>query len=208
MNGSSFCNSSSGVNIFTIKGDFTMTGTSYITNSPTYSYVFLNNSSSTFANPQHISFTTTGVGNWCSLFVNAGCYTQMTSNCYWTASSYPIQVDGTLDCQGYSWTNGYFRTTTGSTLYTSNATGINGAITTTGTRTFSSGTRYVFNGAVAQTTGTLLPTSLSSPGGLTVNNAAGVTLSGAAYTQCAWYIGHPWCETNKRITSPGCYEYT
>jgi len=62
----------------------------------------------------------------------------------------------------------------GATLTTSNASGVDGSITTAGTKSFGIN-NYTFNGGVAQATGTLS----SNIASLTINNAAGVTISSA-----------------------------
>ncbi|HYE95062.1 MAG TPA: hypothetical protein VD962_02535, partial [Rubricoccaceae bacterium] len=54
------------------------------------------------------------------------------------------------------------------------SSGTSGNVQVTGTRTFSTGATYTYNGSAAQATGDGLPTSIA---GLTVNNASGVTLS-------------------------------
>ncbi len=55
-------------------------------------------------------------------------------------------------------------------------TGSTGCIQVTGTRTFSTGANYEYNGGSAQITGTGLPSTVSN---LTFNNASGVTLTNA-----------------------------
>jgi len=178
MSGTSYINSSSGAINMYIGGDFTMSGSSYITNSPSFTYIYLNNTSSTLASPQHISWTAGALGNWTYVYVNSGCVAQLTANSTWTASSYAFTVNGTLDCQTYSFTGASpFTLSSGATLITASTTGVDGAISTTGTKSLSTGANYTFNGTSAQTTGTSLPTALVSPSQLTINNTAGVTLS-------------------------------
>jgi hypothetical protein len=55
------------------------------------------------------------------------------------------------------------------------ASGATGNIQVTGTRTFSSGANYIFNGSTTQITGNGLPSTINN---LTINNSYGVTLSG------------------------------
>ena len=57
--------------------------------------------------------------------------------------------------------------------------GINGAITTTGPKTFSPEAHYTFYGTVPQVTGTYMPAYISSSGTVTINNPACVSLSQA-----------------------------
>ncbi len=178
LSGSAFINSSSTAMFFYVGGDFTMSGSSYITNSPSFTYIHLNNPASTLASPQHISWTAGALGNWTYVYVDAGCTTQMTATCTWTASGYPLEVDGTLDCQNFAYAGASpFILASGGTLYTGSATGVNGALTTTGTKTFTTGCGFGFNGTVAQVTGSTMPTTISAPGSLTINNTTGVTLS-------------------------------
>lgn len=54
------------------------------------------------------------------------------------------------------------------------SSGVNGNITVTGTRTFNTGADYLYNGTTAQATGNGLPATTRN---LTIDNAAGVTLS-------------------------------
>ncbi len=89
-------------------------------------------------------------------------------------------VNGTLDLGNNSiaGTNGVFTLANGATLITASATGLDGAITVTGTRTFSTEANYEFRGAG---TGTALPSTVNN---LTIDRAAGsVTLDGNTATQ-------------------------
>jgi len=76
---------------------------------------------------------------------------------------------------------GAFTLSSGGTLGIGSADGITsgtaltGNIQTTGTRSFDPGAIYVYNGTVAQNTGTGLPTTIT--GGLQINNSSGVTLT-------------------------------
>ncbi|CAN5281558.1 hypothetical protein BH09SUM1_BH09SUM1_27800 [soil metagenome] len=91
-------------------------------------------------------------------------------------SAKTLQVNGTLNCNGnpISGTGGIVAVASTGTLGIQHAGGIDGQITTTGANNFANGT-YVYNGSVAQVTGASLPINVSA---LTINNAAGVTLSG------------------------------
>lgn len=64
----------------------------------------------------------------------------------------------------------------GSTLVTSNATGVNGTIIWAGTLNLNAASSYTFNGSTAQATGALMPATVAN---LTVNNPAGATLTNA-----------------------------
>lgn len=90
-----------------------------------------------------------------------------------------FNVSGTLNigAQTLSGT-GVFTLASGGTLITSSATGLNGAITVTGTKSFSTGANYEFQGAG---TGSLLPSTVNN---LTINrNSGNVTLDGGSAAQ-------------------------
>jgi hypothetical protein len=99
-----------------------------------------------------------------------------------------ITVNGTADfssttLSGYignapSTTGGTFTLASGGTIKLANVSGLEpvaGPIRTT-TRNFSTGASYSYSGTAAQVAGSDLPTTVN---GLTVNNAAGVTLGGS-----------------------------
>jgi hypothetical protein len=80
---------------------------------------------------------------------------------------------------------GTFTLESGATLYICNTAGIatsgtTGAIRVTGFRNFSKDASYVYNGSATQITGTGIPASVLN---LTINNAAGVSLSKASGVQ-------------------------
>jgi len=93
------------------------------------------------------------------------------------ASSRSLTVNGTLDCGAASTVsgNGAFTLSSGATLKTANSTGVNGSISVSGTKSFSSLANYEFMGA-ATGTFTTTPTA-NTVNNLTINNASGVTLS-------------------------------
>ena len=77
---------------------------------------------------------------------------------------------------------GNFVLAAGATLAVKDASGItssssdtNGFIRVYGTRSFSAGANYIYNGTLAQLTGAGLPATINS---LSISNTAGVTLSG------------------------------
>ena len=77
--------------------------------------------------------------------------------------------------------SGTFTLNSGGTLITANAAGIasveaTGSIQVTGTRTFSTGGNYIYNGVVNQTTGSGLPATVNS---LEVDNSSGVWQNGS-----------------------------
>ncbi|MCX6278582.1 MAG: T9SS type A sorting domain-containing protein [Bacteroidetes bacterium] len=73
---------------------------------------------------------------------------------------------------------GSFTLPSGATLKTAHTSGINGSITSPAPA-LNTGANYDFNGASSQVTGALLPATINN---LTIDNAAGVTLSNAALT--------------------------
>ncbi len=88
--------------------------------------------------------------------------------------TFTVLGNATLDAKTYvlSGSNA-FTTNSGSNLITAHADGINGSITSTGTKTLNSNMNYTFNGSNAQATGSLL----TNANNITINNAAGVTMS-------------------------------
>lgn len=94
-----------------------------------------------------------------------------------------IANGASLDTAGYIVTGtGAFTLASGGTLGIGSAAGIassgaTGSIQSSGTRTFSTGANYIFNGTSgAQATGSGTPATVNN---LTVNNASGLTLSGS-----------------------------
>jgi hypothetical protein len=89
-------------------------------------------------------------------------------------------IKGTLNCGTNNITgSGDFILSSGATLQIGSTNGISfsgatGNIRVSGTRTFNQLANYIYNGAAAQITGNGLPTTVKN---LTINNAAGVTLS-------------------------------
>ena len=95
-----------------------------------------------------------------------------------TLSSFPIEVASGTTLQTGSSTirgSGAFTLNAGATLETGNDGGIDSTIAISGTKTLSTSANYVFSSGAAQVTGTLLPVTVNN---LTINNTAGVTLSG------------------------------
>ncbi len=71
--------------------------------------------------------------------------------------------------------NGSFIVDAGAGLATGNAGGLDSALQTTGSKNLSTQGSYTFNGSTGQITGSMLPLTIEN---LTINNAAGVVLSG------------------------------
>lgn len=130
--------------------------------------------------------TSTGAWSATNVYVDAGCTAQLDGNFSSSTGSgtYGVTVNGTLICPAAYMINGtgIFTVDSGATLEVAHATGINGAIITTGTKTFNTQANYVFNGTVAQVTGSYLPASLVTPDSITISNSAGVTLTQSTLT--------------------------
>lgn len=89
----------------------------------------------------------------------------------WTVNSSSTVDVGTSVISG---TSGTFTLSSGGGLKTAHASGLDGNITVTGTKTFAADGNYTYNGSVAQVPGSLLPATLNN---LTIANAAGVTIN-------------------------------
>jgi Secretion system C-terminal sorting domain len=176
-----------------ISGNLSMSGTSRFVNLPAFNYVNFVNTSSSLASPQYISYTSTSTaGNWTYYTVNSGVVAQLTSNFVMngsTSTTYAafngqFNLNGTLVCGTYTITDdasSSFTMGSAATIYTANtgglaSTGATGTVRT-GTRTYTGNSNYIYNGTSAQITGTGLPTTLTTPASVTINNSAGVTLS-------------------------------
>lgn len=91
-----------------------------------------------------------------------------------------IESGATLDLGTSVINEGPFTLNSGATLICGHANGLNGNLTTTRTKTMSTGANYTFNGNNGQVTGTLLPAIVNN---LTINNGSttltnAVTVSG------------------------------
>lgn len=131
------------------------------------------------------TLTETGTGSGAVIFNGSGTqiYTSggtvsNTINFTVNSGSYLQMADGTTVVSG----GGSFTLSSGATLGVTSVDGITtsgatGNIQVTGTRTYSSGAHYIYNGTTAQVTGNGLTQNI--PANLTINNSAGVTLSAA-----------------------------
>lgn len=96
-----------------------------------------------------------------------------------------ITVNGYLKCAAYNITGtGAFTLASAGTLGIGSAAGISstaatGNIQVTGTRTYSTGANYTYNGTSAQVTGNQLPATVNN---LTINNSSGVALTSGTIT--------------------------
>lgn len=152
-------NSSTGTFTMAVAGDFSHTGGT-ITESSTGTGAIVFNGGKTQ------TYTSGGtISNTINFTVNSGAILQMAA-------------EGTTISGG-----GSFTLSSGATLGVTSANGIttgttaSGNIRVTGTRTYSTGANYIYNGTSAQVTGNGL--YQNTPANLTINNSSGVTLSAA-----------------------------
>lgn len=128
-----------------------------------------------------INNTTTGTWSGTNIYVDSNCIARLNGDFSTNTGStaYGLTVNGVLECPAAYVVNGArkFALNASGKLTVAHATGINGAITTTGTRTFNDTANYEFNGATAQVTGSYLPAAPAAPDTITINNPAGVSLS-------------------------------
>jgi xylan 1,4-beta-xylosidase len=93
------------------------------------------------------------------------------------SGGFPVEVDsGAVIDLGLNVLEGAggFNLKAGATLQTAHASGVDGSIACTGTKTYSEAANYSFNGTIAQVTGNSMPDAVN---GLILANEAGVTLS-------------------------------
>jgi pectin methylesterase-like acyl-CoA thioesterase len=152
----------------TLGGDFSVTGGSFISNFGTGTSLLVRlNGINKSINYTQATATNT---NWNV----AGIY-NLAGNLTLPNSTFGLTVGGTLNLGTNTVSGaGDFILSPSAILSTGSATGLNGNITVTGTKTLGTTSSYVYNGSAAQVTGTLLPATINS---LTINNATGVSLS-------------------------------
>ena len=106
--------------------------------------------------------------------MNGHCTAQLDGNFSTTTGgpAYGLTVNGMLICPAAYMINGagIFGLDDGATIEVAIATGLNGAIINSGTKTFHTGANYAFNGTAAQVTGTYMPSVLIAPDTITVAN--------------------------------------
>jgi hypothetical protein len=154
--------SNTGANIF--KGNYIITG-SLILGSGIQNFSFAGNTEKIISGNGTLSFET--------ISVNAGSAVKLFNNINVSSS---LNVNGALDCANRTITgSGTITLSSGATFKTSHTGGVNGNIILSGTKSISPGANFEFKGTSAQVTGSLL----SSCNNLEINNASGVTLSGA-----------------------------
>ena len=147
---------SSGLGQLFVGGDLSITGSGSLISNPsstgTATLVFNGSGIQNFINTG--SITASGTNGAIAIVVNSTATLNMSSSTFGTSNS-------------------TFTTQTGATLKTSHASGINGNLTVTGTKTLDQGTNYIFNGAATQVTGALLTTANN----IEIANSSGVSLS-------------------------------
>ncbi len=166
------------VDTFNIKGNFSMSGPSSLqcVGGSAAGYVYL--SRPTTAGIMMIDNTSTGSWSSNSVRIVSNCTAQLAGNFGFTSPN-TLTVDGKLICPAPHQVNGVgkFDLSPMASLIVGHATGINGAITCSSTRVFSTNANYGFNGTVAQVTGTDMPATLVAPDTISIDNPMGVTLS-------------------------------
>ena len=168
--------------IINLVGNLSMGGTSTITNPGTGTNTINFSGAGTSGAPQTVSWASSVASSNTSINVNTGTFVRLLTNVAWpTGAPTGITVNGTLDCGTFVMSSGStdaFTVNAGATLITANTAGINGSVTAMLSTSFSGTANYIFNGAAAQVTGTMLPSAIGSVGSVTINNSAsGVTLS-------------------------------
>jgi hypothetical protein len=138
------------------------------------------NASSKIKGSSLSSLTILGSGNFGTLYFDQAAPGNTLNNLTITRSSgtfsigNAVTIAGTLDAGSSSITGaGGITLPAAATLITSNASGVNGAIATSGSNSLSTAANYTFTGSTAQTTGTNLPATVNN---FTISNTAGVTL--------------------------------
>ena len=130
--------------------------------------VSLTNATTQNSNPGGATFIFTNVGSSQLLSFSAVTF---------GSGGFPVEVDsgvtldiGTNILKG----DGSFDLKAGATLSTAHADGINGSIANTGSKTFDKASSFVFNGSLAQVTGSLLPDTVNN---FIIHNPLDVALS-------------------------------
>lgn len=169
-----------------IGGDFSVTGGNFNSNGATGTSLLIN---LTGIN-KTINYTQTSATN--TNWNVAGIY-NLAGNLALPTSTFGLTVGGILNTGSYAVTgSGNVTVSSAAFISTGSATGLNGSITTSGTKSLSTTANYIFNGSVAQVTGTLLPATVNT---LTINNAAGVALSSAVAV-----VGGPLALTSGKLS--------
>jgi len=164
-----------------LSGNLYVLDTSSFNNIPANTVIVFNNdTSSTLLSPQTITWTSTVPGSYTTFVINANCFVQLLSNVNLPfPTEYSDIVNGSLVCGNYvldCYTHP-FDLNDGASFYTANPYGIDSSVRCLSGFSYSASANYIFNGTIHQATGLLMPNEFASGGSVTVNNAAGVTLS-------------------------------
>jgi len=123
----------------------------------------------------YVDATVVPDGSAASIFISAGKSVTLSGDV--TVSQLIVQDGGVFDMGSYVIGevvgNGSITVADGATVISAHTNGLNGNDQTTKAHNYSYSANYVFNGTSAQVTGTYFP----GANNLTINNAAGVTLS-------------------------------
>ena len=153
-----------------VGGDFNITGGTFSSNASGGAYTFTVNLTGTNKTINYSQSGNTNT-NW---NVN-GVYT-LVSNLVLPTSGYGVTVNGTLNAAAFIISGaGNFTMSPASTFSSASATGLDGNITVSGTKSFGTTGNFIFNGSAAQSTGALIPAAINS---LTINNSSNVSLGG------------------------------
>ena len=144
---------------------------------------------------QTINFTNSNAAQWVTFTVNNGSSLELSSNITLTGDNSEQKyyadfvINGSIDFKNFivndaSYNNvsdaSHFTLNSGATLITANQNGISlsgntGSVQITGPRAYNAGGNYIYKGSSAQ----IIGNGLTGANNLTINNIAGVTLSGA-----------------------------
>ena len=154
--------------VLSTAGDFSVTGGSFKSNMGTGTSLTVNLTGTN----KTLSYSESNGSN--TNWNVSGSYT-LGSNLSLPSAGFGLIVSGTLVAGSNTLSgSGDFTLASAAILSTSSASGINGNLANSGVKTLNAGANFIFNGSVAQQTGALLPSSVSS---ITINNTSNVNLS-------------------------------
>jgi hypothetical protein len=147
-------------------------------------FVHFSGSGRSYSNPQLITWTSTAISTNANIIIDKNSFVQLASNVPLPQNAaIADSINGTLICGTYIMSSNATDTlviSSGATVYTANAGGLDSSLKQLYQRDYSQMANYIYNGTVAQVTGTTLPGIIgvgSHTGSVTINNPAGVTLS-------------------------------
>ena len=206
QSGGSFQITTSVARTMTVSGNFSLSGGTFDLTSAGNGTL---NVAGNFSHTGTSTLTETGASTANIVFNGSGTQTYTSGGTVSNTVNFTVN-NGTTLMTGTSLvgngSNGTFTLSSGGTLGIGDPSGIttsgaSGNIRVSGTRTYNTGANYIYNGSAAQVTGNGLPATVNN---LTINNAAGVTLSGAV-TLTMLTIGNV---TASSIFSDGGYQVT